>query len=73
MRGEKETHREGDAVTPLNLEILSEEDNGIDWVNDWYDSADFSLPMIGDNWDHFYDEEYEYQWIGEVLTSHTIP
>ncbi len=23
--------------------------------------------MTGNNWDHFYDDEYEYQWLGEQL------
>lgn len=63
----KETHIEGDAVTPFQLNIISEENNGIDWAYDWYDSKNLSLPMIGDGWDHFYDEEYEYQWIGDQL------
>lgn len=63
----KVTHIEGDAVAPLNLEILSEEENGIDWANDWYNSKNLSLPMIGNNWDHFYDDVYEYQWIGKLL------
>lgn len=63
----KETHVAGDAVTPFNLKIISEEDNGIDWAYDWYNSKNLSLPMIGDGWDHFYDELYEYQWIGDQL------
>lgn len=67
LLGVKETYIEGDAVAPLNLKILSEEENGIDWANDWYDSKNLSLPMIGNNWDHFYDDAYEYQWIGEQL------
>ena len=30
---------------------------------EWYDAAeDVSLPMIGENWDCFYDENYTYQW-----------
>ena len=63
----EETHREGDAVTPLKLKILSEEKDGVGYANDWYDSKNLSLPMIGNNWDHFYDDEYEYQWFGEQL------
>lgn len=63
----KETHIEGVAVTPLNLKIISEEDNGIDWANDWYSSKNLTLPMVGDGWDHFYDDVYEYQWIGDQL------
>ena len=67
LLGVEETHMEGEAVTPLNLKILSEEENGIDFANDWYDSKNLSLPMIGNNWDHFYDDVYEYQWFGEEL------
>ena len=63
----KETYAEGDEVTPLKLKIVSEEENGVDWANDWYEQIDLSLPMIGDEWNRFYDEEYEYQWIGECL------
>lgn len=67
LSGVEETHIKGEEVVPLNLTILSEEKNGIDWANDWYDSKNLSLPMIGNNWDHFYDDEYEYQWFGEQL------
>ena len=63
----EEMHREGDAVAPLELRVISEEENGIDEADGWYDRNQLSLPMIGDSWDHFYDEEYEYQWIGEEL------
>lgn len=63
----KETYAEGDAVFPLNLKIISEEENGVDWANDWYHQMNLSLPMIGDEWNHFYDEIYEYIWIGECL------
>ena len=63
----EETYMEGDAVTPLKLKILSEEKDGVGYANDWYDSKDLSLPMIGNNWDHFYDDEYEYQWFGKQL------
>lgn len=63
----KETYAEGDAVSPLNLKIISEKENGVDWANDWYHQMNLSLPMIGDGWNHFYDEIYEYIWIGECL------
>lgn len=63
----KETHATGEAVSPLHLTIISEEYNNIDWASEWYEKENLSLPMIGDNWDHFYDDNYEYQWIGEQL------
>lgn len=63
----EETHAEGAAVSPLRLTIESVENNGINFANEWYESENLSLPMIGDTWDHFYDESYEYQWIGDEL------
>lgn len=67
LSASKETHIEGDAVTPLNLKIISEEENGIDWAYEWYNSKNLSLPMVGNEWNRFYDEVYEYQWIGDQL------
>lgn len=63
----QETHPEGADVTPLPLKVVSEEGNGIDMAYEWYDREQLSLPMIGDGWDHFYDDEYEYQWVGDAL------
>ena len=62
-----ETHAEGDAVTPLKWEILSEKDNGIDFADEWYASENLSLPMIGTDWNCFADENYEYLWDGDDL------
>ena len=46
-----------------SLEILSETYNNITFADEWYNaSEDVSLPMIGENWDCFYDENYTYQW-----------
>lgn len=63
----KEMHGEGDAATPLQLKIISEEQNGTDWAYEWYERMGLSLPMLGDTWDSFYDDEYEYHWIGDEL------
>ena len=63
----QETHPEGADVTPLTLKVVSEEGNGIDMAYEWYDREQLSLPMIGDGWDLFYDDEYEYQWVGDAL------
>lgn len=63
----KEIHTEKAAATPLNLKVVSEEDNGVDDANDWYSSKNLSLPMIGDGWNRFYDDVYEYQWVGDML------
>lgn len=67
FNGVTETHAEGDSVTPLKWNILSEEDNGIDFADEWYTSENLSLPMIGTDWNSFSDENYEYLWEGEDL------
>lgn len=58
---------DGDAVAPIGLTILSEEENGVSWANDWYDSENLSLPMIGTDWNSFYDDHYQYQWVNDEL------
>ena len=65
--GVTETHAEGAEVSPLKWEILSEEDNGIDSADEWYESENLSLPMIGTDWNSFSDENYEYLWDGDDL------
>ena len=65
--GVTETHAEGDSVIPLKWNILSEEDNGIDFADEWYASENLSLPMIGTDWNSFSDENYEYMWEGEDM------
>ena len=65
--GVTETYAEGAEVSPLKWEILSEEDNGIDFADEWYASENLSLPMIGTDWNSFSDENYEYLWEGEDL------
>ena len=67
FNGVTETHAEGDSVTPLKWNTLSEEDNGIDFADEWYASENLSLPMIGTDWNSFSDENYEYLWEGEDL------
>lgn len=67
LSGVKETHMEGEAVEPLKLQIISEEYNNIDWANDWYERENLSLPMIGNEWNHFYDDTYEYLWADDEL------
>ena len=63
----RETHPTGDAAAPFDLKIVSEEENGIDFANDWYDSKGLSLPMIGTDWNSFYDDNYQYLWSDEDL------
>ena len=61
--GVSEFHPEGTAAQPYSMEILSETYNNITFADEWYNaSEDVSLPMIGENWDCFYDENYTYQW-----------
>ena len=52
----RETHPTGDAAAPFDLKIVSEEENGIDFANEWYDRKGLSLPMIGTDWNSFYDD-----------------
>ena len=63
----RETHPTGDAAAPFDLRIVSEEENGIDFANEWYDSKGLSLPMTGTDWNSFYDDNYQYLWSGEEL------
>lgn len=63
----KETHPTSDAAAPFDLKIVSEEENGIDFANEWYDSKELSLPMTGTDWNSFYDDNYQYLWSGEDL------
>lgn len=63
----KETHSTSDAAAPFDLKIVSEEENGIDFANEWYDSKGLSLPMTGTDWNSFYDDNYQYLWSGEDL------
>lgn len=67
LSGVKETHIDGESVEPLKLQIISEEYNNIDWANDWYERGNLSLPMIGNEWNHFYDDTYEYLWADNEL------
>ena len=63
----RETHPTGDAAASFDLKIVSEEENGIDFANEWYDSKGLSLPMTGTDWNSFYDDNYQYLWSGEDL------
>ena len=63
----KETHPTSDAAAPFDLKIVSEEENGIDFANEWYNSKGLSLPMTGTDWNSFYDDNYQYLWTGEEL------
>ena len=67
LSGVGEIHPKGDAVSPLMLKIVSEEENGIDFANEWYESKQLSLPMVGKEWNNFYDDEYQYIWSGDAL------
>ena len=63
----KETHPTSDAAASFDLKIVSEEENGIDFANEWYDRKGLSLPMIGTDWNSFYDDNYQYLWSDEEL------
>lgn len=63
----RETHPTGDTAAPFDLRIVSEEENGIDFANEWYNRKGLSLPMIGTDWNSFYDDNYQYLWSDEEL------
>ena len=67
LSGVGEIHPKGDAVSTLTLKLVSEEENGIDFANEWYESKQLSLPMVGKEWNNFYDDEYQYIWSGDAL------
>ncbi len=61
--GISEFHPEQENTQPYALKILSETNNNVTMADEWYNaSEDIDLPMIGENWDCFYDENYTYQW-----------
>ena len=61
--GISEFHPEQENTQPYSLKILSETNNNVTMAYEWYNaSGDIDLPMIGENWDCFYDENYTYQW-----------
>lgn len=61
--GISEFHPEQENTQPYSLKILSETNNNVTMAYEWYNaSEDIDLPMIGENWDCFYDENYTYQW-----------
>lgn len=58
-----EFHPEQASTQPYSLKILSETNNNVTMAYEWYNaSGDIDLPMIGENWDCFYDENYTYRW-----------
>lgn len=61
--GISEFHPAQENTQPYSLKILSETNNNVTMAYEWYNaSEDIDLPMIGENWDCFYDENYTYQW-----------
>ena len=47
---------------------LCRKENGIDFCRtEWYESKQLSLPMVGKEWNNFYDDEYQYIWSGDAL------
>lgn len=58
----KEFHAEGKEVAPLTLEVTGIKDNGINFAEEWYESNGYSLPIIGSDYNQYYDDHYEYLW-----------
>jgi len=64
----KELHVEGDTVTPLKWNIVSEKkDEKFFFADEWYEERNMSLPMIDEGWNVFHDKLYEYNWVGDHL------
>lgn len=62
-----ETYAEGEMTQPLKIRIESKEENGIDWAYEWYDRMSLSLPMMGTEWNQFYDDHYIYKWVSDGI------
>lgn len=57
----------GEESVLIQNEDAGEGENGIDFANEWYESKQLSLPMVGKEWNNFYDDEYQYIWSGDAL------
>ncbi len=62
-----EMYTDGQRVKAYDWKIISEESKGYEDADVWYKNEKMSLPMIGDDWNHFYDEKYEYQYQGSLF------
>lgn len=62
----EETHPEPETVTrPIALSVVSETEREYTGVDDWYYNNKLYLPMIGMEWDMFFDDNYIYRWMEE--------
>lgn len=60
----EQTHPESDTeADPIALSVASQSERRPTGIDDWYYSNKLYLPMIGMEWDIFFDEEYIYRWM----------
>ena len=62
-----EKYAEGTEVKPYELKMVDEGKIDVMNADEWYIQKNLSLPMLGNEWNHFSDEEYEYRWVGSAL------
>lgn len=59
----EETHPEPETgARPIALSVVSQTDREYTGADDWYYNNKLYLPMIGMEWDMFFDDDYIYRW-----------
>lgn len=62
----EETHPEPETgARPIALSVVSQTEREYTRVDDWYYNNKLYLPMIGMEWDMFFDDNYVYRWMEE--------
>lgn len=62
----EETHPEPETeAVPLALAVVSQTEREYTGIDDWYFNNKLYLPMIGMEWDMFFDDGYIYRWTEE--------
>lgn len=66
--GLEETHPEPEAEAgSVTLEVVSQTEREYIGIEDWYFNNKLYLPMIGMEWDMFFDDDYIYRWTEEYV------
>ncbi len=66
--GLEETHPESEAEAgSVTLEVVSQTEREYIGIEDWYFNNKLYLPMIGMEWDMFFDDDYIYRWTEEYV------
>ena len=59
----EETHPEPETgARPIALSVVSQTERECTGIDDWYYNNKLYLPMIGMEWDMFFDDDYIYRW-----------